>query len=144
MLLAEVPSLHIFRPFSLAAGSIQGGQEWIALRLILLISSRRVVGRLGPFQAAGGGGRSTGKKGVCSRLAGALAEVARGTCEPRAARKSAPRPRACWYGGESRDGQTQALLRYSENHAVLPEPLVCAWGRAASGASVFPSVQWEE
>lgn len=120
--------------------SIQGGHGWIAWRFSLLISSRRVVGRLGPFQAAGGG-KSTGKKGVCSRPAGAFAELAHSTCEPGVPENVHQRPRPA---GTEVSPTMAGLWPYSGNHAVLPEPLACAWGRSASGASVFPSVQWEE
>lgn len=68
------------------------------------------MGRLGPVWAAGGR-ESVGKKGGYSRPAGAFAELADSTCQPGAARKSAPTPRACWHGGESYDGWALVLLR---------------------------------
>lgn len=88
MLLEEVlRSLSRWLPWS-----IREGHEWIALRFILPIPSRRVAQRLGPLQAAGGR-ENTAKEGVYTRLAGAFAELADSTCRPWAARKSSPPPR---------------------------------------------------
>lgn len=71
MLLAEVLSLHIFRPFPLATKERSGACEWMALRLILLTPSGQPAGGLGSFQAAGGG-KSTGRERCLHQAGGSL------------------------------------------------------------------------
>lgn len=86
MLLAEVLSLCICWPVALAAVEHPRGRKGFALRFILPIPSQGAVGGLDSFQAGG----ARGDKGVCTRLAGASAELADSTCEAWAARKSSP------------------------------------------------------
>lgn len=82
----------------------------MALRSILLIPSRWMVGGLAPSRLLGGG-TGTGKEGVCSRWAGAFAEQADSTCPPGATGKSTPMLWASWPRGQSPDGQALASLR---------------------------------
>lgn len=96
----------------------------MALRSILLISSRWMAGGLAPSGLLGGG-TGTGKEGVRSRPAGAFAELADSTCPPGAA-------------GPGDSPPTAWPWPHPESHAVLPEPLARAWGRSASQSLSFP------
>lgn len=102
MLLAEVLSLPIFRPFPLAARSIRGGRT---PRCVFLIPP----GQAGPGSSpAAGGGRS-----ACTRPAGGLC--------PRHLRASGAPGRVHQHPGLGM-GQTAARLwPHPESHAVLPE-----------------------
>lgn len=124
MLLAEVQSLHISRPFSPAAGQHRGrlradGSE---------IDSPDIFsgdgGRAGSFRAAGG--RDGHWEGGCpSRPAGAFAELADSTYPPGAA-------------GPGDSPPTAWPWPHPESHGVLPELLARAWGRSASQSLSFP------
>lgn len=94
MLLAEVLSLPVFWPVPLAAVGLLGRPRGIALSFMLRTPSRWVAGGGRPegcLQAAGGG-KARGDGGLCTGLAGALAELADSTCPPWAARKSSQHP----------------------------------------------------
>lgn len=91
MLLPEVPAFPFSGLSRCPQQSTRGGRAGIARRFILLPPPRR----------AGGGGQQEGRAlpgcrgeaGLCAGPAGASAELAASTCEPWAARKSAPTPR---------------------------------------------------
>lgn len=105
MLLPEVRAFPFSGLSRWPQQSARGGRAGIARRFILLLPPRRAGGGRQEGRALPG---CRGATGPCAGLAGASAELAASTCEPWAARKSAPTPRPL-AEAESHDGQDLAF-----------------------------------